>query len=57
LPQKAEEHPMATTAAILRGLGRGPMRLEKSLVKLLDNWMRQQVARLPGSVSRPQRNN
>jgi len=57
LRQKAEEHPMATNAAILRGLGRCAMRLEKSLLKLLDNWMRQQVARLHGSVSRPQRNN
>jgi hypothetical protein len=48
---------MATNAAILRGLGRGAMRLEKALLKLLDNWMRQQVARLRGSVSRPRRNN
>jgi len=57
LRQKAEEHPMATNAAILRGLGRCAMRLEKALLKLLDNWMRQQVARLHGSISRPQRNN
>lgn len=48
---------MATNAAILRGLGRGAMRLEKALLKLLDNWMRQQVAHLHGSVSRPRRNN
>jgi hypothetical protein len=57
LAPKAEEHPMATNAAILRGLGRGAMRLEKALLKLLDNWMRQQVAHLHGSVSRPRRNN
>jgi hypothetical protein len=48
---------MATSAAIPRGFGRYAMLLEKALVKLLDNWMRHQVARLHGSVSQPSRKN
>jgi hypothetical protein len=52
-----EEHPMATGAAIPRGFGRCAMLLEKALVKLLDNWMRHQVARLHASVSQPSHKN
>jgi hypothetical protein len=37
---------MATRAAILRSAARCAILLEKALLRLLDNWVRQQAARL-----------
>jgi hypothetical protein len=37
---------MATRAAILRSVARCAILLERTLLKLLDNWVRQQAARL-----------
>jgi len=37
---------MATRAAILRSVARFAILLERALLKLLDNWVRQQAARL-----------
>lgn len=48
---------MAAIAAILRGVGRCAILLERALLKQLDNWMRQQAARLDPSASRRQRRN
>jgi hypothetical protein len=48
---------MGTIAAILRGVGRCAILLEQALLKLVDNWMRRQVARLGRSASQQQRRN
>jgi hypothetical protein len=48
---------MATNAAILRGLGRCAMLLEKAFSRLLDRWLRRQVTRLRASVAQPLRKN
>jgi len=50
MSQAAEKHPMATKAANSRSLGRCAMLFEKMVSKLLDNWMRHQVARLRASL-------
>ncbi len=42
---------MATIAAILHGVGRCAILLERTLLKLAANWMRHQVARLDNSTS------
>jgi hypothetical protein len=46
---------MATNAAILRGLGRCAMLLEKVFSRLLDHWMRRHVTRLHASLAQPLR--
>jgi hypothetical protein len=49
---------MATIAAVLRGVARCAILFERLLVKLLNNWMRHQVARLdPSASSQRQRKN
>jgi hypothetical protein len=53
MSQAAKKHPMATKAANSRGLGRCAVLLEKMLSKLLDNWMRHQVAHLRASLPTP----
>jgi hypothetical protein len=53
MSQAAEKHPMATKAANSRSLGRCAMLFEKMVSKLLDNWMRHQVARLRASLPTP----
>jgi hypothetical protein len=55
--QRAEEHPMATIAALLRGVGRCAILLEQALLKLLGNWIRRQGVRLEISASRLPRKN
>ncbi len=42
---------MATIAAILHGVGRCAILLERALLKFAANWMRHQVARLDNSMS------
>jgi hypothetical protein len=57
MSRTAEKHPMVTNAANTRGLGRCAMLLEKVVSKLLDNWMRHQVASLRASASESLRKN
>jgi hypothetical protein len=56
LSQAAEEHLVATRAAILRGVGRCASFLEHALLVLFDNWMRRQTTRLDRSLSQPRKN-
>jgi hypothetical protein len=46
MSQTVEEHPMTTRAAIPRSVARCAILLERALLKLLDDWVRQQAARL-----------
>jgi hypothetical protein len=54
---KAEEHPMATIAALLRGVGRCAILLEQALLKLLADRIRRHGIRLAMSASRSPRKN
>jgi hypothetical protein len=54
---KAEEHPMATIAALLRGIGRCAILLEQALLKLLADRIRRHGIRPAMSASRSPRKN